>query len=596
MTAAEIHRPIEGGSVQFLDGCQISAFSVNPSVNITNALSIKVDANTILLQLDPRKDYSPLLVKNALASDVASVRFFRPTTHAQNSLWDAQSVVGFYQPEHALEALKWLSRVPGMQGQLLYIVYATVPKTIFNMVLLQVKLLWVRRKGVEMVWDQPRDGKTTLRLTGVRKDLVIAAKESLVTIFSGDLALSYENEKGKSEFSPREIWHDFFGTPPGETWLQHLGREWKSAIITSDRFQRRLWIYEQNHNGLIIGHLEQLLAAEIRKLSHVDKTFTFEFDTEGFKTLFASGASAKVEAILGKDKVRLDICKKTITLTCSSDRAYHIAAHFDLPVCKQSVTKEPECPNCGSITQDVQFSNCDHVCCHECFDHQVNAATTDLTRNHFPIVCWQENCRKAIAIADLRKYTTGEKLDMLLKASLTYHIRSYPDLYRNCRKPDCNSVYLRDGSYEIFICPTCLTQTCTQCHAEPHIGFTCAAYAAHVRQNQQNEQLLEQYKAEAGTKGCPSCTTLIEKIDGCHHVECSGCHSHICWSCLEVFATSNAAYAHMSGAHGGNGVNAVPGEEDTDEDDDDDDDDLSEWPGEDDLVGLDYNPLIWWWL
>jgi LSD1 subclass zinc finger protein len=47
--------------------------------------------------------------------------------------------------------------------------------------------------------------------------------------------------------------------------------------------------------------------------------------------------------------------------------------------------------------------------------------------------------------------------------------------------------------------------------------------------SRKNEHLLDDYKRAAGTKDCPKCATLIEKTDGCNHIECSGCHGHICW-------------------------------------------------------------------
>jgi hypothetical protein len=122
------------------------------------------------------------------------------------------------------------------------------------------------------------------------------------------------------------------------------------------------------------------------------------------------------------------------------------------------------------------------------------------------------------------------------------------------------------------------------------VGWTCAKYESHVCRNKLNERLLENYKAVAGTKECPKCATLIEKVDGCNHVECSGCHVHMCWVCLKVFSLSEAAYQHMNDAHGGNGL--VEGEDDedsefdSDEDESDDNDDELEDESEFDIDDL----------
>lgn len=154
----------------------------------------------------------------------------------------------------------------------------------------------------------------------------------------------------------------------------------------------------------------------------------------------------------------------------------------------------------------------------------------------------------------MRKYATGPIIDSLLKASLTFYIRTHPDEYRNCRKVDCDAVYLLNSPNEIVTCPTCLTQTCTRCHCAPHIGWTCAEYVERVKIDSLNEQLLEEYKYSAGTKECPKCCTLLEKVDGCNHIECSGCHVHICWACLTFFRKPDKCYEHMNLVHGGDGL------------------------------------------
>lgn len=73
----------------------------------------------------------------------------------------------------------------------------------------------------------------------------------------------------------------------------------------------------------------------------------------------------------------------------------------------------------------------------------------------------------------------------------------------------------------------------------------------------------------------PWFTRLIEKVDGRNHGECSGCHGHLCWACLKVFATPDAAYQHMNDMHGGNGL--------VDTEEDDKERDRESEPGIDDL-------------
>ncbi|KAF2675739.1 hypothetical protein K458DRAFT_437781 [Lentithecium fluviatile CBS 122367] len=115
---------------------------------------------------------------------------------------------------------------------------------------------------------------------------------------------------------------------------------------------------------------------------------------------------------------------------------------------------------------------------------------TDLSSKYFPVLCCQENCQQPVSIPDLHKHAAGSTVDSLLRASLKYYIRSHPDQYRYCRKVDCGAVYMRNGSYEIFTCPICLTQTSTVCYHEPHVDRTCAEYEEGDREGEENERHL----------------------------------------------------------------------------------------------------------
>jgi hypothetical protein len=585
MTEANIHRHIEGGNAEFLAGCVLSGFSLNPSIRITNKLSIKADTNTILISWHPSREVGPLVMKGVLQSVAGPLRFChkmetgnRPHAIVRGR-WHTNTIAGFYQPEHALAALKHLSGISGVDAHVVYTVYFTGPKELSDAVLVDVEDIMSQIPEATAVWEEPRNSMVTLRLSRTDREKVVDTKKILEAIFAGRVATA----RLSGHATRYEIWHNFFATAPGAVWLQHLARE-KGVMIMSDKLQQRLRIYDPEDDNAKIELVERDLAEEIIMLSTWEETTTIQFAPKDFKDLLTSNKVARAQKKLGGSKVSLDVLKKTLVLHCPRQTAWLVTFELDLPLPHSaSASSHHTCPQCGDSTNDIKLSGCGHYTCRECFDHQLQVASSDLTSNHFPLVCWHECCEQPIPIADLRKYATGTMIDALMKASVTYHIRSFPDIYRNCRTPDCTSVYLRNGSYEIFTCPTCLTQTCTLCHTEPHVGWTCAKYESHLRKNKQNEQLLDNYKAAAGTKECPKCATLIEKVDGCNHVECSGCHGHICWVCLKVFPLSEAAYQHMNDAHGGNGL--VEGEDDDDSDFDSDEEesdggDDDEWEDE----------------
>ena len=500
------------------------------------------------------------------------------------------TIAGFYQPEHAHAALKHFGGSPGFDTKLIFTVYFTASKELSDAVLLDVEDVASQIHEVHTNWEEARNGMVTLRLSGTKQEKVVDMKRILEAIYTGRIAT-----KGRQGLR-YEIWHDFFATPPGDIWLQHLARD-VGMVITSDKLQQRLRIYDPEDDVVYMNQVERKLAKKISELDACEESHSIQLSAKEFRTLIASDTIAKAQTKIGAANVSLDVLKKMLVLHCSRQTAELITPELNLPLPPPPVSAggPSECPQCSDTTHDIEYSTCGHVACRDCFDHQIHVASSDLTSNHFPLVCWHENCEQPISIVDLRKYVTGTKIDALLKASLTYHVRSFPDVYRNCRTPDCRSVYLRNGSYEIFTCPTCLAQTCTLCHAEPHIGWTCAEYESHLRKTQINEHLLDGYKALAGTKECPKCATLIEKVDGCNHVECSGCHGHICWVCLKVFTKSEGAYQHMNDVHGGNGLTDTEGEEEDDDDLDEEEDDDSLYGELEEEYEFEFGMIRLWW-
>lgn len=54
-----------------------------------------------------------------------------------------------------------------------------------------------------------------------------------------------------------------------------------------------------------------------------------------------------------------------------------------------------------------------------------------------------------------------------------------------------------------------------------------------------------------GIKKCPNCGEGIQKNEGCQHMTCLKCNSHICWNCLKFFKTSKECYDHLAKQCGG---------------------------------------------
>jgi len=66
---------------------------------------------------------------------------------------------------------------------------------------------------------------------------------------------------------------------------------------------------------------------------------------------------------------------------------------------------------------------------------------------------------------------------------------------------------------------------------------------------EEQEHLLRAWAGENNVKQCPSCQAWVEKVEGCHHINCR-CGVHFCWICAGVF-DANSIYDHMTRVHGG---------------------------------------------
>ncbi|KAJ4848948.1 hypothetical protein Tsubulata_034184 [Turnera subulata] len=210
--------------------------------------------------------------------------------------------------------------------------------------------------------------------------------------------------------------------------------------------------------------------------------------------------------------------------------------------------EDSSCPICLCEVDDCyQLEACAHKFCRSCLVEQLESAM----RGHdgFPICCTRAGCEKQIWLTDLKSLLTSEKLEDLFRASLGSFVASSGGTYRFCPSPDCPSIYrVARGSKDadIFTCGACYAETCTRCHLESHPFVSCERYREF--KDDPDSSLREWCKGKEHVKSCPVCRYMIEKVEGCNHIECR-CGRHICWVCLESFYSSDDCYAHLRGVH-----------------------------------------------
>ncbi|KAH7520502.1 hypothetical protein FEM48_Zijuj08G0150600 [Ziziphus jujuba var. spinosa] len=209
---------------------------------------------------------------------------------------------------------------------------------------------------------------------------------------------------------------------------------------------------------------------------------------------------------------------------------------------------EVTCPIClCDIEDEYRLEDCQHVFCRSCLMEQCESAIRN--KDSFPLCCAHKGCGSPLLLTDLKCLLSSEKLDDLFRASLGAFVASSGGTYRFCPTPDCPAVYrVADPGTagEPFVCGACSAETCTSCHLEYHLSWSCETYKEF--KEDPDSSLKEWRKGKEHVKTCPVCGYTIEKVEGCNHIECK-CGRHICWVCLEVFRTSDDCYGHLRNIH-----------------------------------------------
>lgn len=376
---------------------------------------------------------------------------------------------------------------------------------------------------------------TTLHIISNVAQDVGKAKAAVEKILNGHIA------RGGKDI----VWHENFLTLGGIGYLNSLGKDHDVFIYRdAKRFVLRLYGAEENK-----AFVESALVKTIEDLEA--HSFKIELDDKVPEAAQRT-AYRKIIAELGKARARLDVTTspKTITIHGSSQDA-DLARRILLENSGQfhdtnAVAGEsPACAVCWCEIEEMYRTPCGHTYDRECFVNQCLSAGDGA----IPVRCLGSsgNCQSIISFPNLEDALTRDQLDKVLEASFTRHIRQNPHIYQYCPTADCDQVYEVSDEGKLFTCFTCLTTICSRCGAVSHEGLTCEQNKKAVL----TDDAFIEWKKKNGAKDCSNCGCTIQKSEGCNHMECRVCRSHICWLCMMVFGNGKDTYDHLVEMHGG---------------------------------------------
>jgi hypothetical protein len=381
---------------------------------------------------------------------------------------------------------------------------------------------------------------TTLRIYGEDRDAVAQTKSSVEKILAGTVAAVQD----------KQIQDLFFFQPDGLKFLELLMDRYK-VFIYRDMRRCILRLY-----GVPTAILEAQNALTDKVKELATQIHTIVLDDENLEAAL-KGGFRRLVAELGKDAVKMDITgnPKVITVRGSAKaleqakEALHNSSQISLETGMAALRTEDEleetCPVCWTEPDEPFKTSCGHTYCLSCLASQCSSAS-DAT---LPLRCLgaSATCNHLLSLAELHGGLPAAVFETLLETSFTSYVRSRPDNFQYCPTPDCDRVYKTTSitNPRIFQCDSCITPICTGCHVTAHDGLTCEAYKLLAR----GDDAFSKWKKDNDVRDCPKCGTAIEKTEGCNHMHCKGCGTHICWFCMKTFESGLETYDHMRNMH-----------------------------------------------
>lgn len=183
---------------------------------------------------------------------------------------------------------------------------------------------------------------------------------------------------------------------------------------------------------------------------------------------------------------------------------------------------------------DPQHSNC-RAC--------MSAYVAGLVREGRVTVACPHGCKAVAAREEVKQLLTPD----LIERYERFMVMRQDATLRQC--PRCSALckprQQADGTIAAEMsCGACGMEFCYY-HSNAHEGRSCQDYQREIAREERRmaEGVLR------GTKPCPLCGIVTEKLSGCNHMTCGTCGGHWCWMCAQ--AVENVAWHFNPGNPGG---------------------------------------------
>ncbi|KAF9446570.1 hypothetical protein P691DRAFT_783509 [Macrolepiota fuliginosa MF-IS2] len=385
-----------------------------------------------------------------------------------------------------------------------------------------------QRRSSVIVYKRP-NGFAVVRLSADEQKELAHLKNQFEKILKGEVV----RRDGKA------VWDSYFARREGSGFLDDL-RVKNPAVYFENDVERtliRVHAFSVDRTRFVNAIVAKVKEIRAQNISHIPLPG---------RLLGAVIANEDIKCLRRKhgiDNANIDIFKRVLYVRGD----FHLFRTFKNAVERiaqgvPSATNHdgPLCPICFDKPSSPISLQCGHVWCRSCITHYFHATTDQKT---FPLKCLgnEGRCGTKIPIGVAKSVLSGDELRAIINAAFLAHIQARPKEYHFCPTPDCPQIYRTTPEKATLQCPACLASICTRCHAEAHDGFQCA--------DQVQDEVFKRWIKENNVKHCPTCNVLIERAEGCNHMMCTQCQTHICWQCLKTFPGGEGIYGHMREVH-----------------------------------------------
>jgi len=349
------------------------------------------------------------------------------------------------------------------------------------------------------------------------------------------------------------VWDNVFRSPRGASFLQELERKRPGVTIECDFTRRTVRLFGSAEKRAVVR--EEIIKFVKERLARSSYVIPLNRLVANAFSEDKSDGMRVLEEAVGEGNVILDLWASQLVISGDLDTYTTSRDVLNSFLQKHQMWRPGSnsgllCPACVSEVSSPFKLPCGHSWCRSCLQRYLKVAIRRDTS--FPLVCHgvDKKCGEPIPLFVARTILSVTDFEAILGAALSAHVQMHPEEYHYCPTPDCQQIYRSTPAGIFMQCPECLVQICTHCHSDAHESLTCSEV-------HEGDQLFDDWVSKNDVKQCPCCRMAIEKMEGCNHMTCSMCKTHICWVCLQTFKDGYAIYGHMEDQHGGSGIDGM---------------------------------------